>query len=214
VKPFSSIIFFVVRISLAVVVSFLFFVFVALLHTMMGFSSKPEAKKSAPKAVMMEMIRKAPEPPKQQQDQVKRIQGADKSEKAFGGQSAMRFIPDLGLDAAGGGDGDVVVQTRDLQAEIFEEGQTDEKAIPVMMSPIQYPERARELHIQGKFVVIFVVGFDGRVKSIDVKQSPSPIITSEARRTIMSWRFKPARNKGVPVNVRMKQEIDFELKLQ
>jgi TonB family protein len=215
VNPFNSpVLYTILRVSVAVIVSFFFFVLVAMLHTMMGIGGKQEQKKNAPKAVMMEMIRKPPEPPKKQQEQLKRIQGADKSAKAFGDQTTMRFIPDLGLDASGGGEGDVVVQTRDLQAEIFEEGQTDEKAVPLNLSPIQYPERAREMHIEGKFIVIFVVGFDGRVKSIDVKQSPSPIITSEARRTIMTWRFKPARNKGVPVNVRMKQEINFELKLQ
>jgi TonB family protein len=200
-----------IRLVAAILISFTFFVLISMLHIMMGLGGKNDQKANAKKPVLLEVIRKAPEPEKKQSQQVKSVQNSNKSDKAFGNQSAMRFIPDLGLDNAGGG-GDVVVQTRDLQAEIFEENATDEKPIPIRQDPIQYPERARELLIQGKFIALFVVGYDGRIRSIEIQQSPSPIITQEARKTISSWRFKPGKNKGVPVNVRMRQEIDFQLK--
>lgn len=209
---FSTAAFNTARLVAAILVSFVFFVLVAMLHTMMGLGAKKDEKLNAQKPVLLEVIRKPPEQEKKQQQQIKNIQNANKSDKAFGNQASMRFVPDLALDNAGAGEGDIVVQTRDLKAEIFEEGATDEKPMPIRMSPIQYPERARELHIQGKLVVIIVVGYDGKVRSIEVQQSPSPIITQEARRTIATWRFKPGKNKGVPVNVRMRQEIEFQLK--
>jgi TonB family protein len=79
------------------------------------------------------------------------------------------------------------------------------------MAPVSYPLEARERGIEGTLVVYFIIGHDGRVKSIDVQKSPSPIITREAKRTIATWRFKPGKKKGVPVNVRAKKEITFEL---
>ena len=78
-------------------------------------------------------------------------------------------------------------------------------------TPVAYPLEAREKGIEGTLVVYFIIGHDGKVKSIDVQKSPSPIITREAKRTIVSWRFKPGKKKGIPVNVRAKKEIVFEL---
>jgi TonB family protein len=77
--------------------------------------------------------------------------------------------------------------------------------------PVEYPVLAREKGIEGTLVVYFVIGHDGKVKSIDVQKSPSPIITREAKRTIATWRFKPGKKNKIPVNVRAKKEITFEL---
>jgi protein TonB len=94
---------------------------------------------------------------------------------------------------------------------VFEEGETDERPVPMQTTPVAYPLAARERGIEGKLVVFFIIGHDGKVKSIEVKESPSPIITREAKRTIAKWRFKPGKKKGIPVNVRAKKEIDFVL---
>ena len=104
------------------------------------------------------------------------------------------------------------MQSHDLQVEVFEEGETDERPIPLETAPVAYPLEARERGVEGTLVVFFVIGHDGKVKSIDVKKSPSPIITREARETISTWRFKPGKKNGIPVNVRAKKEIVFELK--
>jgi len=59
-------------------------------------------------------------------------------------------------------------------------------------------------------VVEFVVNHEGKTTNIQVVKTPSPIFTNEVKRAIASWRFKPARNKGIPVNVRYRQVIEMK----
>jgi periplasmic protein TonB len=121
---------------------------------------------------------------------------------------AMRFAPDL--DVAGGAEG-VAMAPQELEAEIFEEGHTDEGLVALNVPPVEYPERARELGIQGTLVVELIVGRDGRVESVDIISSPHPSISAAARKAVAAWRFKPARNKGIAVRMRARKEIEFKL---
>jgi protein TonB len=120
----------------------------------------------------------------------------------------MRFAPDLGVAAGGSG---VAMETRDLEAMVFEEGETDEDLVPVRVTPVRYPDRARELGIEGTLEVEIIVGRDGKVETVDILSSPHPSISAAARTTISRWLFKPARNKGIPVRVRARQAIEFRL---
>jgi len=163
------------------------------------------------------MVRKPPE--KQEKKTAPKIREVTKSSddnKDLGNRMGMKFVPDLAVDAGSGGDAAAgvvqVAKTQDLQVEVFEEGETDERPVPLDTRPISYPLQARERGIEGKLVVYFVIGHNGKVKSIDVRESPSPIITREAKRTISRWRFKPGKKKGIPVNVRAKKEVDFVLR--
>ena len=143
--------------------------------------------------------------------QVRQVKQSSNEGKMAGNQISMKLVPDLAVDAGSAGDDAAVVQSQDLQAEVFEEGETDERPVPVATTPVGYPLEARERGIEGTLVVFFIIGHDGKVKSIDVQKSPSPIITREAKRTISGWRFKPGKKKGIPVNVRAKKEITFKL---
>ena len=119
----------------------------------------------------------------------------------------FRFSPDLSVE----GTGEVVMGQQDLAAVIFEEGQTDEPPVPVFKPPIPYPERARELEVEGVLEVIIIIDLDGKVKTVEVVKSPHSSITSAARKVISTWRFRPARNKGIPVRVRARQVMEFRL---
>jgi TonB family protein len=121
----------------------------------------------------------------------------------------MRFSPDLGVAGAGGNS--VGMETQELAAVIFEEGQTDENIVPVRVAPVPYPERARELGIEGVLLIEVVIGTNGRVESVDVIKSPHPSIAAAAKKAASEWVFKPARNKGIPVRVRARKEIEFRL---
>lgn len=198
------------RLALACAISFLFFVGISMLHAMIGLGHKSDAKSPAAQQVLMEMVRKPPEERKKAMPQVRQVKQAANEGKTVGNQIAMKLVPDLSVDAGGGGDA-AVVQSQDLQAEVFEEGETDEPPVPVTTTPVAYPLEARERGIEGTLVVVFIIGHDGKVKSIDVQKSPSPIITREAKRTIAAWRFTPGKKKGIPVNVRAKKEITFKL---
>jgi TonB family protein len=197
------------RLALACAISFLFFVGISMLHAMIDLGPKNDKKLQAQQQVLMEVIRKPPEERKKAMPQVRQVKQSS-ANKNLGNQVAMKLIPDLAVDAGGSGDA-AVIQSQDLQVEVFEEGETDERPIPMETTPVAYPLEARERGIEGTLVVYFIIGHDGKVKSIDVQKSPSPIITREATRTIQTWRFKPGRKKGIPVNVRAKKEIQFEL---
>lgn len=204
------------RIIAACAISFLFFVGISKLHAMidLGHQKDPDAKKA--NKVLIEMVRKPPE--KQEKKTAQKLRKVTKSSnnnKLLGNRMGMKFVPDLSVDAGAGGEGAGVIQvdkTQDLQLEVFEEGETDVRPIPLNTKPISYPLQARERGIEGKLVVYFIIGHNGKVKSIDVQKSPSPIITREAKRTIRRWRFKPGKKNGIPVNVRAKKEVDFVLR--
>jgi periplasmic protein TonB len=199
------------RLAAACIISFLFFVGISLLHAMIDFGHNKDNKSQINQQVLMEVVRKPPEERKKAMPQVRQVKQPSSENKSLGNQVAMKLIPDLGVDGGGNGGDAAVVQSQDLQAEVFEEGETDERPIPMEMTPVAYPLEARERGIEGTLVVFFIIGHDGKVKSIDVQKSPSPIITREAKRTIQSWKFKPGKKKGIPVNVRAKKEVTFEL---
>jgi TonB family protein len=125
-------------------------------------------------------------------------------------QSTMKFkfTPDLALGGAGDG---VAMQSQDLQAEVFEEGQVDVDAIPMNTPPPSYPKRAREMAIEGEAVAVFVVDVDGSVRQIEKIDAPHPIIAEEIRKTLLQWKFKAAQNRGVPVKTRVSVPFTFSL---
>jgi protein TonB len=103
------------------------------------------------------------------------------------------------------------MEQQELAAVIFEEGETDEPAVPLYQPAIPYPDRARDLEIEGILEVTFTIDPRGKVTSIEVVRSPHITITNAARKIIATWRFKPAKNKGVPVHMRVRQVIEFTL---
>ncbi|MBN1577861.1 MAG: energy transducer TonB [Chitinispirillaceae bacterium] len=205
------------RFAAACAISFLFFIGISMLHAMIDVGQKTNNKSQAAHKVLMEMVRKPPEEEqKKAMPKVRKITQSSDEDKTLKNQLTMKLVPDLAVDAGVGGDdaAAAVVQvdkSQDLQAEVFEEGETDERPIPLETTPVAYPLEARERGVEGTLVVFFIIGHDGKVKSIDVQKSPSPIITREAKRTIARWRFKPGKKKGIPVNVRAKKEIVFVL---
>jgi TonB family protein len=192
-------------------VSFGLMVLFPLLHSLFGFQA-PEAQTTLrTQSTVMEVVKKEEDKPKQQQQRIRKVSTtASRSSSGSGQQQQMRFTPDLSADGGGGGDG-VALAQQELAVEVFEEGQTDQDAVPVQQAAISYPQRARELAVEGSVEVVFVVTHEGRTAQIDVLRAPHPTLAAEVRRVVATWKFKPAFNKGVPVSVRMKQTIDFKL---
>ena len=149
---------------------------------------KPEEKKQVPKERM-----------------VRRVANPHRSSSTSRFQ--FKFTPDLSVE----GTEAVAMAQQELAAVVFEEGETDEAAVPLYQPPIPYPDRARDLEIEGILEVIIVIDTKGKVSSIEVVRSPHVSITKAARKVIDTWRFKPARNKGVPVRLRARQVIEFTL---
>jgi TonB family protein len=198
----------VARFALAVVISFFLFTGVSLLHAAVGLGSKAD-KQQARRISAMDIVRKPPEEKKTVQQRMRQVQAPSKGGRSMEGQMNMRFAPDLTVDASASGGQGVALQKQDLGAEIFEQGQVDQDATPEYRPPMPYPEHAQEQGIAGVVEVEFVVNHQGKVVNINVTKAPSTEFANEARRTIASWRFKPAKNKGIPVNMRFRQVFEF-----
>lgn len=195
---------------LAAGITYLLFILIPVLHSLFGFDlgQRPNLKQRP--VVVMEHIaaQRKQEKPKEQRI---RAVNAPSGKGARGGsnQMAMRFTPDLSIDAGPSGSG-VAVQQQELAPEIYEEGETDQDVIP-MQTTLPYPERARELGIEGTLEMLLVIGVNGRVESVEVVKSPHPSISEAARSAVKQWRFKPAQKNGVPVRQRVRLPIELKL---
>jgi TonB family protein len=206
----SSVLIWTGRLALAVVVSFFLFTGVSLLHAAVGLGSKAD-KPQARRISAMDIVRKPPEEKKAVQQRIRQVQTPANQGRSPEGQMNMRFTPDLTVDASAEGAAGVVLQKQDLNAEIFEQGQVDQDATPEYVPPIPYPERAAEQGVKGAVEVEFVVTYQGKITDIQITKSPSPLFNAEVKRGVATWRFKPAKNKGIPVNQRFRKVIEFNL---
>jgi protein TonB len=195
----------------AIGISFLLFISIPFMRNIIGFH-KPDAPARENKRIIAEIVRSIP---KKQQTEIQTVRQVKTSSASSSGPSSasngisFKFTPDLGVEGAGGVT--VAMQNQDLEAMVFDEGQTDEAIVPVFTPSILYPERAKDVGAQGTLEAVLVIGRDGKVEKVDIIRSPHESITIEARRTLSTWKFKPGKNKGIPVKVRAKQVIDFNL---
>jgi len=168
---------------------------------------KEETTVVSEKKVIAEYVKPKPKPmEKPKQRRIRSVKSAD----ARPMQSSMdfKFSPDLSVGGVGDG---VAMESRELQAEVFEEGQVDVEAVPMFTPAPQYPKRARELAVEGEALAQFVVDIDGKVRQIEKIEAPHPIIEEEIRSTLQQWKFKPAQNRGVPVKARLSVPFSFAL---
>jgi len=76
----------------------------------------------------------------------------------------------------------------------------------------QFPEIAREMGIQGKIYVNFVIDKQGRVTMVSVVRGVDEIIDNEAMRVIKSLpKFTPAKQRGKPVAMQYTVPINARL---
>jgi protein TonB len=80
------------------------------------------------------------------------------------------------------------------------------------VAPI-YPEEARRRHEQGTVVLWLVVGPDGAMKDVQIRQSSgSPSLDAAARNRLLTWHFRPATRDGVAVEDSFSFVINFSPK--
>ncbi|MCK9220160.1 MAG: TonB family protein [Bacteroidales bacterium] len=115
-------------------------------------------------------------------------------------------------------EGPKVIETP-VQAEIFTvvEEQPgypggDEARIGFLKQNIKYPDEAKELGIQGKVFVTFVVEADGSITDVRVLRGIGGGCDAEAIRVVKSMpRWVPGKQRGVPVRVQFTLPIKFTL---
>jgi len=76
-----------------------------------------------------------------------------------------------------------------------------------------YPSSARRAGIQGTTLLGVLVGADGRVADVVVKQSAGdPDLDRAATDAVRRWRFEPARRGGEAVAMWVEQPVAFQLR--
>jgi protein TonB len=81
-----------------------------------------------------------------------------------------------------------------------------------LSSHINYPPMAAENNVQGKVILQFVVGKDGRVGEVKIARSVDKDLDKEAMRVVKSLpKFIPGRQNGQAVPVWYTLPVSFKL---
>ncbi len=77
---------------------------------------------------------------------------------------------------------------------------------------MKYPSQARRMGIEGRVYLQFVVDRDGSITDIQAVKGIGAGCDEEAVRVMKTVpKFKPGKQRGVPVRVRMVMPISFKL---
>ena len=74
-----------------------------------------------------------------------------------------------------------------------------------------FSDEARKAKFQGIVQLMVVVGKDGRVYNIQVRQSLGMGLDEKAIEAVRNWRFRPGTFKGQPVATQIAVQVDFHL---
>jgi len=77
---------------------------------------------------------------------------------------------------------------------------------------IRYPEIARRAGVEGRVIIQFIVDENGKVTEPAVVRGIGAGCDEEALRVVREARFKPGKQRGKPVKVKMSLPIAFKLK--
>jgi TonB family protein len=197
----------IVKILIVLSINVSLFIIVPVSHSLLAMISEDKEKVLPQKRIVAEIVK-----PKEQKQEVRRQSRirtvSDASSRPVQSTMKFKFTPDLSI--AGASDG-VAIQQQELEAEVFEEGDVDENASPVSVQAPPYPQRAKELAVEGTVVITFVVDENGAVGSIENIDAPHPSFSSAFRTSMQSWKFNPARKNGVPVKQRVRWPVDYVL---
>jgi periplasmic protein TonB len=82
----------------------------------------------------------------------------------------------------------------------------------VIFSPEpSFSDEARKAKFQGIVLLMVVVGKDGRVYNIQVRQSHGMGLDEKAIEAVRNWRFGPGTFEGQPVATQIAVQVDFQL---
>ena len=74
-----------------------------------------------------------------------------------------------------------------------------------------FSDEARKAKFQRIVLLMVVVGKDGRVYNIQVRQSLGMGLDEKAIEAVRNWRFRPGTFKGQPVAIQIAVQVDFHL---
>jgi protein TonB len=103
----------------------------------------------------------------------------------------------------------------EAEAEIFvavEEMPELIGGLEALTANIRYPDVARLAGLEGRVIVQFIIDEKGRVSNPMVIRGQGGGLDEEALRVVREARFKPGKQRGKPVKVRMSIPINFRLR--
>lgn len=81
-----------------------------------------------------------------------------------------------------------------------------------LQNNLKYPQREKEVGIQGRVIVQFVVNKDGSITQVNAVKGPSEGLKKEAERVIKQMpKWKPGKQRGKPVRVKYTIPVFFRL---
>ena len=198
-----SVLAFPIKIAAALGVNYLLFILFPVLSALFGTGVDQSASQLQNRLIVAQIIKEKPK--KKEKRRIRKVRAA----KSRRDQSRfnLKFSPNLG---AMGGEG-VAVEAHEAKAVIFNEGETDESPVPLRITPVPFPDAAKAKGLFGNLIIELIIGRRGQVESVKILESPHSMFSAAARRTVMGWKFKPGKNKGVPVRVRARKLIEFKL---
>lgn len=88
----------------------------------------------------------------------------------------------------------------------------DDALLSYLFSNIKYPEIAKRAGVEGRVIATFVVGKNGDVSECAIVKGIGAGCDEEAIRVLKSMpKWKPGKQNGLPVSVRMSVPISFKL---
>lgn len=195
-----------IKIILALALTILLFITLPYVYKLLGNDLNNRDNKNQAPAVLMKVETKKQEKkkvPKVKPRKIKSFRKSGKSNRSY----SLKFSPDLSVGSGSG----VSVEDQNLENVVFEEGEVEVRATPLSVTPIPYPKRAKDQGIEGVAEIILLIDRKGNVSSVSFRKIPHPMFKTPIMKTIKKWRFNPAMNKGIPVNMRALKVIEFKL---
>ena len=77
---------------------------------------------------------------------------------------------------------------------------------------MKYPEEAKKMGVQGTVIIVFVITTDGFIKDVEVLRGIGGGCDEEAIRVVKNGpKWEPGKQRGEPVNTRMRLPLKFKL---
>lgn len=84
-----------------------------------------------------------------------------------------------------------------------------EPPVPVRTVPPTYPSELRREGVSGVVMVKCQIDTQGNVTGTEVEKSSNPAFEQPAVDAVKRWKFKPAKQDGVPVVIKVSIPIKF-----
>lgn len=98
----------------------------------------------------------------------------------------------------------------DLADVVHTEATVDRKPVPRTKGPIDAPPVARTKNLSGRVVVMMLIGTDGLVKAVRVRESePKGVFDDSVTQAVRTWTFEPALYKSQPVEMWATLSVQF-----